>query len=88
MSKVIRLRLTDAASGESRAVSVAAGSLEEAEAIVLAQEQKKVAFTLDPAEAADFERRLKVGELSGRDKARLFAHQQVKPYVIQKAKES
>lgn len=86
MSGVIRLRLEDKASGEFRSVSVAAGSADEAAAIVEAQEAKKVSFVLSPEEVAGFEKRLKAGELSGRDKARLFAHRQEKPYVIVKAK--
>lgn len=87
MSGIIRLRLEDKASGEKRFVSVAADSAEEAAAIVEAQEQKKVSFVLSPEEAAGFEKRLKEGTLSGRDKARLFAHRQEKPYAIVKAKD-
>ena len=83
---VFRFRLKDPASGESRVVAASAASLDEAESSVMAKEEKKVMFMLDPAEAADFERRLKAGELKGVDKARLFAHQQLKPYVIQKSK--
>jgi hypothetical protein len=84
---VYHFRLTDTGTGEFRNVSVAAESKEEAEATILRQEQKKVDFHLDPSEAAAFEQRLKDGTLTGRDKARLFAHKQEKPYKIQKAKE-
>ena len=83
--QVFRFRLKDD-SGEFRQVSVAADSLEEAEATVHRQEAKKVAFQLTPEDLAGFEKRLKSGELRGVDRARLFAHRQVKPYVIQKGK--
>lgn len=85
---IFHLRLTDTKTGEFRNVSVSASSKEEAEAIVLRQEQKKVDFQLDPTEAKDFEKRLKEGTLTGRDKARIFAHQQDAPYKIQRSKES
>jgi hypothetical protein len=84
---VFRFRLKDAGSSEFRSVAVAADSVDEAAAIVEASEAKKVAFELDPKEAAGFAERLKAGQLSGRDKARLFTHRQSKPYVISKAKE-
>ena len=85
---VFHFRLKDSATGETRTVAVAADSKEEAEATILRQESKKVNYTLDPKEAADFEKRLKDGTLTGRDKARLFSHQQEKPYKIQKGEES
>jgi hypothetical protein len=73
--------------GEARHVSVAADSEAEAEQVIAAQEQKKVAFVLgDAAELAALEKRLKEGTLSGRDKGQLFSHMQDKPYTIQKAK--
>lgn len=84
---VFRFRLKDSATGEQRFVSVAAESKEEAEATILRQENKKVAFNLDPTEAADFEKRLKEGTLTGRDKARLFSHQQDKAYKVVKGEE-
>lgn len=85
---VYHFRLTDTETGEFRNVSVAADSKEEAEETILRQESKKVGFFLDPAEAASLEKRLKDGTLSGRDKARLFSHNQEKAYSIDKAKES
>ena len=85
--KVFRFRLKDAGSSEFRSVAVAADSADEAAAIIEAQEAKRVAFEMDPEEAAGFEERLKAGELSGRDKARLFTHQQSKPYAITKGRE-
>lgn len=84
---VFHFRLTDTESGESRSVSVSADSKEEAEAVIYQQEMKKVNFQADPEEIKGFEQRLKEGSLSGRDKARLFAHRQEKPYTFQKAKE-
>lgn len=84
---IFRFKLTDTETGEFRIVSVAAASLEEAEATVLRQEQKKVNFFLDDNDVSDFEERLSQGTLTGRDKARLFSHKQEKPYKIQKAKE-
>lgn len=85
---VFHFRLTDTKTGEFRNVAVSASSKEEAEATVLRQEQKKVDFALDPSEARDFEKRLKDGTLTGRDKARIFAHQQEEPYAISKGKEA
>jgi hypothetical protein len=85
---VFRFRLKDAGSGEFRNVAAAAESVDEAAAIIEASEAKKVAFELDAAEAADLSKRLKEGSLSGRDKARLFTHQQSKPYVMQTGKEA
>ena len=73
--------------GEARHISVAAESEAEAEAVIAAQEHKKVAFVIgDPAELADLEKRLKEGSLSGADKGKLFSHYQDKPYKIVKAK--
>ena len=85
---IFRFRLKDAGSGEERRVSQEAATVDEAAALIEAREAKKVAFEMDPDEAADFERRLKAGELTGRDKARLFTHRQDKPYAISKAKEA
>lgn len=87
LTPVYHFKLTDSETGESRFVSVAANSLEEAEDVVLRQEAKKVGFNLDAGEVKDLEAKLKDGTLSGRDKARLFTHRQDKPYAIQKAKE-
>lgn len=87
-SSVIRVHLKDSGSGEFRKASVAASSRDEAVDIVERQEQKHIRFALEPAEAADFERRLKSGQLSGRDKARLFSHMQLKPYKVMKAEEA
>lgn len=84
---VFHFLLKDSETGESRHVSVAAESKEEAEATILRQEQKKIDFYMSDAEAKELEKRLKDGTLTGRDKARLFSHQQEKPYTIQKAKE-
>ena len=84
---VFHFRLTDTETGEFRNVSVSADSKEEAEAVIYAQEMKKVNFQTSPDELKDYETRLKDGSLSGRDKARLFAHRQEKPYSVQKAKE-
>lgn len=82
----IKLRLRDAeGSGERRYVTVAAANEDEAVETVLRQEQKKVAFVLDPSDVAAFEKRLREGTLTGRDKARLFSHRQSKPYTIVKA---
>jgi hypothetical protein len=83
---VYHFRLTDTDTGEFRNVSVAADSKEEAEATIYRQEQKKVTFQADAQTLKELEQRLKEGTLSGRDKARLLAHRQEKPYVIQKAK--
>jgi hypothetical protein len=83
-----RFRLEDKASGERRIVTASDVSADAAEASVMAKEEKKVAYHLSPEEAAGLEERLKDGTLTGRDKARLFAHQQEKPYVIVKGKES
>jgi hypothetical protein len=83
---VFHFKLTDTDSGESRSVSVAADSLEEAEATVLRQEQKKVDFFLGDADVKDLETKLKEGTLTGADKGRLFSHRQEAPYKIQKAK--
>jgi hypothetical protein len=85
---VFRFRLTDTETGQFRNVSVSADTKEEAEQVIYQQEAKKVLFFLDPATALDFEKKLKDGSLTGRDKARLYAHRQEKPYTIQKAKES
>lgn len=85
---VYHFRLTDTETGEFRNVSVAANSKEEAEAVIYSQELKKVHFQADPEEIKGFEQQLKEGTLSGRDKARLLAHRQEKPYTVQKAKEA
>lgn len=82
---IYRFRLEDG-SGERRIVAASADSEAEAEVSVLQKEEKKVAFHLSADEVAEFEKRLKDGTLTGRDKARLFAHQQDKPYKIVKAK--
>lgn len=84
---VFHFRLTDTETGEFRNVAVSADSKEEAEAVIYQQEMKKVNFQANPDELKDLEERLKKGSLSGRDRARLFAHRQEKPYSIQKAKE-
>jgi hypothetical protein len=86
MSKVVRLLLAHP-SGERRIVSAAAASREEAVAVVEAQESKRVAYMIDPSEAAELEKKLRDGTLTGRDKARILTHQQDVPYVVQKAKE-
>lgn len=85
---IYHFRLTDTETGEFRNVSVQANSKEEAEATVIGQELKKVNFALGAEDAQGLEKALKEGTLSGRDKARLLAHQQEKPYTIQKAKEA
>ncbi|MDF2751666.1 MAG: hypothetical protein K0S82_48 [Gaiellaceae bacterium] len=84
---VYHFRLTDTETGEFRNVSVAADSKEEAEETVMRQEMKKVNFEEDAVTVKDLEERMKSGTLSGRDKARLLAHRQEKPYSIAKAKE-
>lgn len=85
---VYHFRLNDTETGEYRSVSVAADSKEEAEATIYQQEMKKVNYQASPEELKGFEQRLKDGNLSGRDKAHLFAHRQGKPYTFQKAKEA
>lgn len=88
MSKIIRLKLKDAASGEARFVSAAADSEDEAVAIVEEQEAGHVGFVLDPAEAKELEKKMREGTLSGRDKARILSHQQDVPYKVVKAEKS
>ena len=89
LNTVYHLKLTDTVSGEFRIVSVAASSLDEAEAIVMAQEAKKVGFQItDSGELSELFAKQAEGSLSGREKGRLFAHMQEKPYKIQKAKEA
>lgn len=85
---VYRFKLTDTDTGESRFVSVAADSMEEAEETVMRQEMKKVQFAMEAESVKELEQRMKDGTLSGRDKARLLAHRQEKPYAIQKGKEA
>lgn len=82
---VYHFRLTDTETGEFRNVSVAADSKEEAESVIYAQEMKKVNFQAGADEIKDLEAKLKTGTLSGREKARLFAHRQEKPYTVKKA---
>jgi hypothetical protein len=84
---VYHFRLTDTETGEFRNVSVSAASKEEAEEVIYRQEMKKVNFQSNPDDVKDLESKLKSGTLSGREKARLFAHRQEKPYTVQKAKE-
>lgn len=84
---VYRYKLTDTDTGESRFVSVAADSKEEAEETIMRQELKKVYFQLEAESVKELEQRMKDGTLSGRDKARLFAHRQEKPYAFAKGKE-
>lgn len=84
---VYKFRLTDTETGEFRNVSVAADTMEEAEQVLYRQEMKKVLFQQNPDIIKDLESKLKDGTLSGREKARLFAHRQEKPYAVQKAKE-
>jgi hypothetical protein len=85
---VYHFRLTDTETGEFRNVSVAADSKEEAEQVIYRQEMKKVNFFADPEELKGLEAKLKDGTLSGRDKARLHAHRQEKPYTVKKGKEA
>lgn len=82
---VYHFRLSDTETGESRSVSVSAASKEEAEEVIYNQEMKKVNFLANEDEIKDLEAKLKNGTLSGREKARLFAHQQEKPYTFKKA---
>lgn len=82
---VYHFRLTDTETGEFRNVSVAADTKEEAEEIIYRQEMKKVNFFATPDELSDLESKLKNGTLSGREKARLQAHRQEKPYTVKKA---
>lgn len=84
---VYHFRLTDTETGEFRNVSVAADSKDEAEAVIYRQEMKKVNFQAGEDEIRDLESKLKSGTLSGREKGKLFAHRQEKPYTVQKAKE-
>ena len=77
---------TTHSSGERRSGQVAADSKDEAEAILLAQEEGHVEFIIDPSEVKDLEQKLKEGTLSGRDKARLFSHRQDKPYKVEAVK--
>ena len=83
---VYKFLLADTVTGERRHVSVAADSLEEAEATVLAHEAKKVNYQASDEEVKGLESKLKEGTLSGRDKARLLTHRQEKAYTIQKEK--
>lgn len=85
---VFHFRLTDTETGETRSVSVAADTKDEAEDVIYRQEMKKVNFELPAETIKDFEAKLKSGQLSGKDKAHLFAHRQEKPYTVQKAKEA
>jgi hypothetical protein len=82
---VYHFRLTDTETGAFRNVSVSANSKDEAEATILLQEAKKVNYQASPDEVKDLESKLKSGTLSGRDKARLLAHRQEKPYTVKKA---
>ena len=72
----------DVPTGGYRNVATVADSEDEAVEIVEAQERKYAAFQLDTTQARDFERRLRYGTLNPKDKARIFAHQQEKPYKI------
>lgn len=81
---VYRYVLTDTETGERRNVSVAADSKEEAEDVIYRQEMKKVLFQANDDEIKDLETKLKDGTLTGRDKARLHAHRQEKPYDFTK----
>ena len=85
---VYRYLLTDTETGERRVVSVAANSKDEAEEAIYRQEMKKVNYQAAPSELESFEKKLKDGTLSGRDKAHLLAHRQEKPYTFQKGKEA
>lgn len=85
---VFNFKLHDSSTGESRFVSVAADSKDEAEETIYRQEMKKVNFELPAEEYTAFQDRLKKGELTGREKAQLYAHRQTKPYAIQKGKEA
>lgn len=71
-------------SGERRHVSVSASSADEAAAFLEEREARKVAYEI--GDAAELEKKLRAGELSGRDKARLLTHQQSEAYAIAKAK--
>lgn len=85
---IFRVRLEDRESGEFRSVAAAADSEAEAVASVESKELKHVNFLLDASEVADFEKRLRKGELTARDKARLFSHRQERPYKVMKAEKS
>ncbi len=82
---IFRVRLKDS-SGEARIAAVSADSQDEANAIVEEQEAGHVAFVLDDVAVQDFEKKLKEGTLSGRDKARLFSHRQTRPYKVESVK--
>jgi hypothetical protein len=75
-------------SGERRHVSIAADSVDEAAAILEDRELRKVGYQLTPERLAELDEKLKVGALSGADKAALLTHQQETPYKIGKARES
>lgn len=81
---VIRVRLADKRSGEFRRANVAAASRDEAVAIVEAQEAGHVAWQLDADDALRLEQKLRTGELSGRERARLLSHRQERPYKVMK----
>lgn len=85
---VFHFRLTDTETGEFRSVSVAADSKDEAEEVIYRQEMKKVNYFASPEEFETFEKKLKDGTLSGRDKAHYYAHKQEKPYTVKKGKEA
>lgn len=85
---VYHFKLEDTVTGERRHVAVSANSKEEAEQVIYAQEMKKVNFSTDADDLKTLETKLKEGTLSGRDKARLHAHRQEKPYTVAKAKEA
>jgi hypothetical protein len=83
----VRLRLKDPRTSEFRAVSVAAESLDEAVAIVEAQEQRRTAYALSPEEFLALERKLREQRvLSGAERARYHTHIQSRPYRIEKAR--
>lgn len=94
MAKVFRIRTKDPRSGEFRQVAVAAGSRDEAVAIVMAQEAKRVAYQLTPGREAEFgslvdlEKGLREGTLEAPARSLLLAHHQDRPYVLDKTKEA
>lgn len=85
---IYRVKLHDKRTSESRSTSVAAESKDEAVYICEQQEIGHVEFWLPGEEVSELEAKEAAGMLKGRDRGRLYSHQQEKPYAIQKAGEA